>query len=212
MQLISRDLTGYNVLWKVLKEVQDSKAALLMTEFLAEIYTSYEDSLVEDAVTFHAKHLMYAINECLETKNWDYLVRLLSLFKKTIDFDDELYSIKYHPRHHFPKEYSVVRRDANEELIIKFSCTSIFYEFKKLLSAKLGLPLNRFYLISAKGVKLGREHFYKTMVEPPLTGGKFQLLLREEKSFVKTAFNKYLDVLFNLLDDTRTEKLVWSIV
>lgn len=50
------------------------------------------------------------------------------------------------------------------------------------------------------------------MIEPPLTGGKFQLILREEKSTIKGAFNKYLDVLFNLLDDSRIEKLVWSIV
>lgn len=45
-----------------------------------------------------------------------------------------------------------------------------------------------------------------------MTGGKFQFVLREDKSILKISFNHHLDILFNLLDDNRIEKLVWSIV
>ena len=127
----------------------------------------------------------------------------MTLMKNTIDMDDEVYPIKHVPRHQFPKEYLIARKDIGEEISVKFSCTFIYYEFKKLVSARTGLPMQKFYLVNSKGIKLGREHFHKTMVEPPMTGGKFQLFLVQEKSAVKAAFNKYLDVLFNLLDDSR---------
>lgn len=88
IQVMSRELTGYNILWKALKEAEDDRAATLISDFLAEIYTSYEETLLEEAITFHANHLIYAINDSLQLKNWNYLVRLLTLFKKTIDYDD----------------------------------------------------------------------------------------------------------------------------
>lgn len=72
--------------------------------------------------------------------------------------------------------------------------------------------MQQFYLVNAKGIRLTREHFFKSLIEPPLIGGKFQLIIVNEKSIIKTSFNKYLDVLFNLLDDKRIEKLVWNIV
>jgi hypothetical protein len=65
IQIVSRELIGYNILWKILKEVEDDKAAALVSDFLAEIYTSYEDRLIDEAIIFHAKHLIYAINESL---------------------------------------------------------------------------------------------------------------------------------------------------
>ena len=101
------------------------------------------------------------------------------------------------------KEYTVARKDLQEELTIKFSCTSHYYDFKKALSAKIGIPMHRFYLTNFKGIRLTRQHFFKSMIEPPLTGGKFNLHLRNEKSIIKNEFNRYLDVLFNLLDDKR---------
>lgn len=41
IQVMNRELIGYNILWKILKEVEDDNAATLMSDFLAEIYTSY---------------------------------------------------------------------------------------------------------------------------------------------------------------------------
>lgn len=167
---------------------------------------------LEEAINNHSFNLISSIKEAISSHDINYLVRLLTLFKRIIDFDDELYPIKHQPRHNFPKEYSVVRKDLNEEITLKFSCTAIYYDFKRLLSSKIGLPLNKFYLVNSKGIRLTREHFYKTMIEPPMTGGKFHLLLKEEPSVIKNVFNKNLDIFFNLLDDPRIEKLVWNIV
>lgn len=99
---------------------------------------------------------MNEVKGALEQKNWTYLVRLLTLIKKAIDYDDEIYSIKYPTKHNFPKEYAVVRKDLNEEFVVKFSCTSIYYEFKKQLAHKMGLSMREFYLVSGKGVRLTR--------------------------------------------------------
>jgi hypothetical protein len=143
-------------LLKVLKETQDERAALLICDFLAEISTSYDEALVEEAITEHSKNLISSIKEAIDTHNMTFLVRLLTLFKKTIDFDDEVYPIKHQPRHQFPKEYTVIRKELGEELTLKFSCTSIYYDFKKHLSFKFGLPLHKFYLVNGKGIKLTR--------------------------------------------------------
>jgi hypothetical protein len=132
--------------------------------------------------------------------------------KKTIDFEDELLTSRHNMKHHFMKEYIVHRKDTNDELTIKFSCTSHYYDFKKFISSKIGIPMHKFYLVSSKGVRITREHFFKSLIEPPLAGVKFNLLLRNEKSIIKESFNQYLDVLFNLLDDKATEKIVWNIV
>jgi hypothetical protein len=155
---------------------------------------------------------MKAIKDSLENKHWNYLVRLLTVMKKTIDFDDEILTSKHNFRHQFMKEYAVYRRDTQEDLIVKFSCTSHFYDFKKLLGSKIGIPMHKFYLTNSKEMRLTREHFFKSLIEPPLSGGKFHLHLQDEKSIVKASFNQYLDTLFNLLDDKRIEKLVWNIV
>ena len=72
--------------------------------------------------------------------------------------------------------------------------------------------MNKFYLVNGKGVRITKEHFFKSLFEPPLTGGKFVLYPKDDKSVIKGSFNQHLDVLFNLLDDKRIEKLVWSIV
>ena len=60
--------------------------------------------------------------------------------------------------------------------------------------------MHKFYLVNNKGFRLTRDHFFKALIEPPLSGGKFELYLRDEKSVIKSAFNQHLDVLFNLLD------------
>ena len=76
--------------------------------------------------------------------------------KKTIDFDDELLASRHNPRHQFMKEYVVQRRDTNDELLIKFSCTSHYYDFKKFIASKIGLPMHKFYLVNSKGVRITR--------------------------------------------------------
>ena len=76
--------------------------------------------------------------------------------KKTIDYDDEILTPKHNFRHQFMKEYTVFRKDTQEELLVKFSCTSHFYDFKKFLGSKIGIPMHKFYLVNAKGNRVTR--------------------------------------------------------
>ena len=46
-QVLSTELIGYEILWNVYKYSQDDKAAVNIGDFLAEIYTSYEESKIE---------------------------------------------------------------------------------------------------------------------------------------------------------------------
>ena len=47
--------------------------------------------------------MVKAMKESLANKNINYLTRLLTLMKKTIDFDDEILTSKHNYRHQFMK-------------------------------------------------------------------------------------------------------------
>ena len=141
-----------------------------------------------------------------------YLGRILTLMKKTLDYDDQQYPSKPNTKHHYAKEYTIYRKDTKESIAIKFNCLGYFYEFKKMVSSKLNLPLNKFDLFSLKGIRLGRQYFNKTMIDQVFTGSKFQAILKQQHSLVKAIFNENIDVLFNLLDDTTFQIILWNIV
>ena len=57
------------------------------------------------------------------------------------------------------------------------------------------------------------ESYYKSMNELFVAAGKFEIAENfEYESIVKTCLNSNLDLFFELLDDKRIEKQVWSIV
>ena len=134
------------------------------------------------------------------------------LMKKTLDYDDQQFPSKSNIKHHYVKEYTIFRKDTKESIVIKFNCLGYFYEFKKIVSSKLNLPLNKFDLLNQKSVILGKQYFNKTMIDQVFTGGKFQTVLKQQHSLVKSIFNENIDVLFNLLDDPTFQIVLWNIV
>ena len=59
--MLSTSIIGYDVLWNAYRFTQDDKAAFAICEFLAEIYTCYEESKIEEAINYHGLNLIQAI-------------------------------------------------------------------------------------------------------------------------------------------------------
>ena len=167
----------------------------------------FREGWVKGLVEIFAKKL----NQASEGKNMERITRLMTLPKKMIERDEEIFTTKP-SKFYMMKDYTVVDRANKEEKTIRFNVSGYCYDFKKMVAEKFKIPFKR-CKISCKGELIRHENYFKTMNECSFQSSPFEVeTTPPEVSSVKEALNCQLELFFNLLGNRELEKTVWDVI